>query len=54
MISGLKGSGVKDLTQFLMEQACSLLKISLCLLLCCFMLCVWKERDKSVGFGASE
>lgn len=22
MISGLKGSGVKDLTQFLMEQAC--------------------------------
>lgn len=22
MISGLKGAGVKDLTQFLMEQAC--------------------------------
>lgn len=23
MISGLKGSGVKDLTQYLMEQACA-------------------------------
>jgi hypothetical protein len=25
MISGMKGAGVKDLTQFLMEQACIIL-----------------------------
>ncbi|KAG5523110.1 hypothetical protein RHGRI_035052 [Rhododendron griersonianum] len=29
MISGLKGSGVKDLTQYLMEQACFLLAVKI-------------------------
>ena len=50
MISGMKGAGVKDLTQFLMEQACIFLFL---LYISCIQIMVTSRKQQCSFLGVA-